>query len=215
MPPTTSHPGGRFRRFILVAALAAVMCAGFATCRLGSILFDEDPLRRSDAIFVLAGTRMERPLEAADLYLQGFAPLIVLLRQTPDGGMVALARRGVEIPADAEVARDALVRVGVPAQALLVLPRIHDNTAQEAHSLRTLIEERRLRRVIVVTSKYHTRRAGFAMRRELKGSHVEVIMRASRYDRSNPDLWWRTRADVRSAALESQKLVAYMLGLGQ
>jgi uncharacterized SAM-binding protein YcdF (DUF218 family) len=107
------------------------------------------------------------------------------------------------------------VRVGVPAQALLVLPRIHDNTAQEAHSLRTLIEERRLRRVIVVTSKYHTRRAGFAMRRELKGSHVEVIMRASRYDRSNPDLWWRTRADVRSAALESQKLVAYMLGLGQ
>ena len=71
------------------------------------------------------------------------------------------------------------------------------------------------RRVIIVTSKYHTRRAGFAFRRGLAGTGAEVIMRASRYDPSDPARWWRYRPDFRFAASEFQKLIAYRLGLGE
>jgi uncharacterized SAM-binding protein YcdF (DUF218 family) len=69
--------------------------------------------------------------------------------------------------------------------------------------------------MIVVTSKYHSRRAGFAFRREFAGTSVQVIVRASRHDPSEPARWWRRRADVRSVSSELQKLAAYMLGLGE
>jgi uncharacterized SAM-binding protein YcdF (DUF218 family) len=71
-----------------------------------------------------------------------------------------------------------------------------------------------VRRVIVVTSKYHTRRARFAFARELKGSNVQIVIRASRYDTAKPERWWTNRADYRYVTSELQKLIAYKLGLG-
>jgi uncharacterized SAM-binding protein YcdF (DUF218 family) len=188
--------------------------AGYACFHLGRFLYAEDPLQRSDAVCVLAGTRMERALEAADLYLNGWAPRIILTEETPDFGIVTLERRGLEFASNAEIARDVMVRLGVPPAAVEILPDIHDSTAHEADTFRRISLERKWRRIIVVTSKFHTRRGGFAVRRALKGSGVEVVMRGSAYDRSDPHHWWRTRADVRWAASESQKLLAYALGLG-
>jgi hypothetical protein len=64
-----------------------------------------------------------------------------------------------------------------------------------------------------VTSKYHTRRSAFAFRRGLEGTGVQVVMRASRYDLSDPARWWRHRSDLRFVLSEWQKLLAYYLGL--
>ncbi len=107
-----------------------------------------------------------------------------------------------------------MTRLGVPASAVAVLQELHDSTAHEAHSFRSLVKSQSWRRVIVVTSKYHTRRAGIAIRRELKGTGIEVIMRGTRYDPSDPEHWWRTRDGVRWTTSEAQKLVAYVFGLG-
>jgi uncharacterized SAM-binding protein YcdF (DUF218 family) len=194
-----------------VVALAAGAYGGYAV---GSFLYAENPLQRADAIGVLAGTRMERQLEAADLYLQGYAPIIVLTEETPDNGIVMLERRGFDVPTTAEIARDVMVRLGVPVDAVEILPGIHDSTAHEANTLRRTAVARGWRRLIVVTSKFHTRRGGFAVRREMGGSGIEVIMRGSRYDPADPRHWWRTRNGVRWTASESQKLLAYALGLG-
>jgi uncharacterized SAM-binding protein YcdF (DUF218 family) len=214
VPPSTNRPGGHFRRIFLVVAVVLVAGATFAALRLGTLLHAEDYLQRADAIFVLAGTRMERPLEAADLYLKGWAPRIIFTEDTPDGGAVALENRGLHLPTNAEVARDVLVRLGVPRDAVEVLPAIHDSTAHEADTFRRTVAARNWRRIIVVTSKFHTRRAGLAIRRELDGTGIDVLIRASSYDRADPKHWWRTRPDRRSAAIESQKLLAYALGLG-
>jgi uncharacterized SAM-binding protein YcdF (DUF218 family) len=210
---THTRSRDRLRRAVFITLTVAVLLGSAACYQIGSFLYAEDPLDKADAIFVLAGTRMERPLEAADLYLEGYAPQIVLTHDTPDGGIVVLERRGLVFPREADLARDTIVRLGVPGGALLVLTQIHDNTAQEAHTLRELALARGWRRVIVVTSKFHTRRAGFAMRRELKGTGVEVRMRGTRYDRADPAHWWRSRGDMRWIALETQKLIAYALGL--
>ena len=74
--------------------------------------------------------------------------------------------------------------------------------------------DNRWHRLIIVTSKYHVRRARFALRRELAGTGVEVEVRGSRYDDVNPDRWWTRRADWRWVLSEGGKLVAYELGLG-
>src|SRR4029078_5789381 len=78
--------------------------------------------------------------------------------------------------------------------------------------LRAMAQERHWRRVIIVTSKYHTRRAGFAFRRGLEGTGAVPIVPASRYDASDPAQWWRRRADFRFAGSEWVKLLFYRLG---
>jgi uncharacterized SAM-binding protein YcdF (DUF218 family) len=214
VPPSTNRQGSRSRRIFLVVAVVLVAAVSCACVQLGTFLYAEDPLQRADAIFVLAGTRMERPLQAADLHREGWAPRIVLTQEVPDGGVVTLERRGLHLPTNAEMARDVMIRLGVPPTAIEILPQIHDNTAHEAETFRRTAILRNWKRIIVVTSKFHTRRGGFAVRRALKGSEIDVVMRGSAYDPADPQHWWRTRADVRWAASESQKLVAYALGLG-
>lgn len=214
MPPTTSRPGGRFRRVIPLVALVALALGAVAFVRVGSFLQREDPLQHADAVTVLAGSMMDRPLEAADLYKAGYAPLIVLSVDEPDGAVLFLAAHGVHFPRMVELVRNTLVTLGVPPTAIVIPKRLHNSTAQEAETLRTLARERGWRRMIVVTSKMHTRRAGFALRRELKGTGLDVVVRASRYDLARPEQWWRSRGDVRFVTIEVQKLVAYALGLG-
>lgn len=210
-----STPPHRRRRIIWSAALGLFVFLGAAFVAFGgSFLYSEDALRPADAIFVLGGSRMERPLEAADLYLKGLAPAIVLPEEAPDGGQLALEERGIPFPSGAELARDALGRVGVPREAVLIPDGTHNSTAAEAETLHELVLQRGWRRVIVVTSRMHTTRAGFAIRRELKGTDVAIIMRGSRYDGIDPGRWWRTRDGVRFAGSEWQKLIVYWLGLG-
>jgi uncharacterized SAM-binding protein YcdF (DUF218 family) len=217
VPPSRNRAGGPLRlRLILVAlVLAAAAFAAYVFVQLGPFLTKEDPLAKADAIFVLAGTRMVRPLEAADLYFEGYAPRVVMTRDLQEEpALINMARRGYPFAADAERARDVLVALGILRDAILIPDRIHDSTAAEAITLRELAAEHRWRHVIVVTSRYHLRRAAFALRRELRGTDVTVTMRASRYDPTAAERWWTRRAEIRWVVSEVPKFIAYALGLG-
>ena len=214
MPPTAVRAGGTFRR-IVVALVALILVTGvYAFIELGTFLAREDPLEKADAILVLSGTSMRRPLEGADLFLAGYGSRLVLTRQTRDGGELALAKRGVALPEDVELQRDVFVKLGVPEPSIIIPPRIHNSTAAEAVTLRELAAKYGWTTVIVVTSPYHLRRSGFALRRELRGTGVRVVMRRTRYEPVQPERWWGRRTDVRDVVSEIPKLVAYMAGLG-
>lgn len=138
----------------------------------------------------------------------------MLPRQTPEGGERALVARGIPFAEDVTRARDAFLQLGVPDEAIAVPERIHLNTAAEAVTLRELAVRHSWHRVIVVSSKYHLRRAAFAFRRELRGTDVQVLMRSTRYEDFEPNQWWRRRRDVREIVAELPRLAAYVLGLG-
>ena len=198
-----------------LAVLLVLLAAGGAWFLYygGRYLQHEDPLQKADAIFVLGGARVERWLEAYDLYRAGYAPLIVLSPERAEAAETMLRSRGVRFPSTPELQQATLVQMGVPPSAILAPGGWVDNTAQEGDLLRTTVQARHWTRLIVVTSKYHTRRSGFAVRRALRGTGTEVIMRASRYDPADPARWWRTRAGLRFAGSEWIKLVLYRLGL--
>jgi uncharacterized SAM-binding protein YcdF (DUF218 family) len=201
------------RRTLLLLLLLSAAGAVWLVFYGGRHLQHEDPLQKADAIFVLGGARVERWLEAYDLYREGYAPLIVLSPERAERAETLIRGRGVRFPSTPELQHSALVQLGVPPSAILAPGGWVDNTAQEGNLLRTSAEARGWKRLIVVTSKYHTRRAGFAVRRALKRTDTEVIIRASRYDPSDPARWWRSRADVRFASNEWIKLILYRLGL--
>ena len=77
-------------------------------------------------------------------------------------------------------------------------------TASLAHGWKT---------IIVVTSKQHTRRARLVVSRRLAGTNIKVIMRASRYDLTDAEHWWRNRATVRFTLFELQRLFGYWIGV--
>jgi uncharacterized SAM-binding protein YcdF (DUF218 family) len=214
VPPLNPRTGGFFRRILVIALFLVVGGAVYLFVQAGNLLTHEDPLRKADAIVVLAGTRMTRPLEGADLYLEGYAPRVVMTREPQDAGDTVVSRRGFRVQADVDRAREVFIDMGVPREAILIPDRIHDSTAAEAITVRELAAQYRWRTVIVVTSRFHLTRAGFAVRRELAGTDVDVVMRASRYDPLRPQRWWTRRGETRWVVSEFPKLIAYLLGLG-
>ena len=121
-------------------------------------------------------------------------------------------RRGFDFPLESDVQADALRRMGVPADAIAVLGE-RDNTKEEAVEIHDQVVANRWSRIIIVTSKQHTRRARLVASRKLAGTGVHVIMRASRYDRTDPAQWWKDRPTLRFTLFEAQRLFGYWIGV--
>jgi hypothetical protein len=66
------------RRTLLLLVVSSLATIAWFVVYGGRFLQHEDPLQKSDAILVLAGARVERALEAVDLYKEGWAPLIIV-----------------------------------------------------------------------------------------------------------------------------------------
>jgi uncharacterized SAM-binding protein YcdF (DUF218 family) len=209
---------GRSRRALArVSAFAILLLLlGFASFMpfAGRYLVREDELETADAIFVLAGGAVDRWLESVDLYREQYAKIVVLSPGRTERAETELRARGIRLPTSAQIARDAMIQLGLPPEAVQIMAGNLDNTAQEAEASHELARNAGWRRLIVVTSRYHTRRTRFAFRREFRRSPITVLVRASRHDESDPSRWWRHRADIRFVSSELQKLVLYGMGLG-
>ena len=202
----------RLRRTALIAAGVLFAVGLVAFPRLGPWLVVEDPLDKADAIVVLGGTMYERPLEAVDLYNAGYAPKIFLIRQIPDWGEQILIDRHIPVVREVDIQREALIKLGIPPDAIETIEP-SDNTAAEARHVRDLVAARKMSRVIIVTSKQHTRRARLVMQRRLAPVGAQVIMRGTRYDRAVlTSWWWRDRATFRFTMFETQRLLGYWIG---
>jgi uncharacterized SAM-binding protein YcdF (DUF218 family) len=200
-------------RLLLICCATAILLGAAACPYAGRYLIIDDPLQPADAIVLLAGAHAERWLEAVDLYREGIAPHILMSPGIVEPAEVRVREMGIRFPSQAELARDAMTQMGVPASAITVLPGSVDNTADEAARARPVVSERGWTSLVVVTSKYHTRRTRFSFQREFRGTPVRVQVRGSRYDNRTPARWWTSRSDQRYVITELQKLAAYRLGL--
>lgn len=200
-------------RILTVLTVSLILAAAAACPYAGRYLIIDRPLEPADAIVVLAGSQVERWLEAVDLYNEKVAHHVLLSRGLVEPAVMKLRDRGVEYPQGADLARNAILQLGLPGTAVEIMPQVLDNTAQEAAAARAMVTRRSWKSLVVVTSKFHTRRSLYAFEREFKGTGVRIQIRGSRYDDASADGWWRRRADTRWVALEWLKLSLYRLGL--
>jgi uncharacterized SAM-binding protein YcdF (DUF218 family) len=202
------------RRLIRNAlVLAPVLLLAFFLMRgVGAWLVVEDPLEKADAIVVLGGTMYERPLEAVDLINAGWAPRLVLIREHVDWGELELIARGVPYMRPIDLQLDTLRRLGIHADRIDVLEP-SNSTAEEAGVILQFATAQRYSRVIVVTSKQHTRRARLVMNRRLGPAGIDVRVRYSRYDRTDPQRWWSDRSSLRFTIFETQRWFGYWIGV--
>lgn len=186
----------------LLAILGVAVAAGVLALAVGGrVLVVADPLLPSRAIVVLGGHMPFRAIEAASIFHQGSAPEVWLTRGIRGEEERALGVLGVQGPREEIYNRQVLERLGVPANAIKVLPGQNINTVDE---VRTIAKELRRvggSRVIVVTSKSHTRRARTTWHKVV-GDQSDVIVRYAVSDPFDPIHWWRTTQDSLAVARE-------------
>ena len=118
---------------------------------------------------------------AADLYRTGLAPVVVA------SGRALRSYAGI-----AEMIQHDLESFGVPEAAIVKFPQRAENTREEAEALAPLISSRSWKRVLIVTSNYHARRARFIFERVVP-SGVSVSVSGAHDSEFDPASWWETR----------------------
>lgn len=192
-----------------VAAVAFLLATPILTL-VGRQLVHADPLQRSDAIVVLA-PGVDRVIEAADVYRQGYAPIVVLTMEPPDPAYQFLRDRGVTVEMDEERRIRILEALGVRRDAIVLLPTVVRSTSDEARVFARWVEGRPIASVILITSPAHTARSRLTFRRAVRDTSIAIRVHPSKLDRFRPESWWRSRDTLREGVIELQKLLYYGL----
>jgi uncharacterized SAM-binding protein YcdF (DUF218 family) len=203
--------GVRARRF-MVAALIALAAWPFAAWVAARALIVDCELERADAVVVLAGssTYRERARHAAGIYARGRAPLVLL---TDDGQRSGWSAERQTNPLFYERAAEELLKSGVPAERIRVLPGVVTSTHDEALRVREFAEGEGARSLLVVTAAYQSRRARWTMERVLGASGVRVGVDSPPPGEESPpaSTWWLRGLGWKLVPGEYVKLVYYVL----
>ncbi len=148
----------------------------------------------ADAIVVLGGGLHERPVRAAQLFKEHVAPRIILTGYGDD-----------------QINRRILVGAGVPANVIEVEPKSR-TTQENALFTAKLLHADGIRRAILVTSWYHSRRALKCFEHDVPG--ITFYSRPSYFAFKAAD-WKGRAAEVRKRVyLEYIKLPGYWVRYG-
>ena len=203
---TTARRTSHRVRLVLAIALGAVAALVVTSpawlAASGAFLVRLDEPFAADIIVVLAGDYTGgRITRGAELAAQGLAPHVLV--SSPPAGIYGIL--------ECQLAITYVERLGHSRQRFECLHHQGTRTTDEAAIVVAELARRGVRRFMVVTTDYHTRRAGLVYRALARNMQLRVIGVAS------PDFhatgWWRSAASRKRFVLESVSTLAYMVGL--
>jgi len=190
------------RALVLAVALGLVMVlVPVGVSQLGYWLVVADPLETSRAIVVLSGRVPFRAMEAASLYRGGWAAEIWLTKEVRSAEETVLAQLGVAVIRGEAYNREVLERLGVPPGAVRLLSDPVQNTVDEVRLIAGEIGRDRGDRVILVTSKTHSRRVR-ATWSAIVGVSPRAVIRYATEEPYQAGRWWRNTRDALDVSRE-------------
>jgi uncharacterized SAM-binding protein YcdF (DUF218 family) len=209
----TKSRAKRALRYCAGLAVGAVLVALFHIPLLriiGSFLVVEDSLRPAAVIVVLGGQSPFREMEAARLFSQAWAPKVMLIPGPIREEQDALSELGFKITEGWEISRHVLLKIGVPPSAIIVPEGRADGTVEE---LKLVADATAAdgKPIILVSSKYHTRRVRLTWN-AVNGVESSAIVRAASRDPFDPARWWRERRFALSVVREYLGIVHVYAG---
>jgi uncharacterized SAM-binding protein YcdF (DUF218 family) len=197
-------------RKLLVVALLLLAVSPFCAWLAARLLIVKAGIPSPDAIVILSGssTYVERAGKAAQLYRDGRAPKILL---TDDGLIGGWDHREERNPHYYEMTAKRLQQQGVPEDRIQVIPGLALGTYEESVLIRDYASAHNLKRILIVTSAYHSRRALWSIRRACEGSGIEVGIESSPpgWQTPTPWLWWAHRWGWKVVGGEYVKMIYY------
>ena len=184
--------GGIFFRLIFLIFILAV-CAVLYLARVpllrlaGEFWVVDEPPETSDVIVVLSGDNYdaERAARAASLFKSGMAPRVV-----------ATGRALRSYATTTDLMKRDLIEHGVPETAIVPFTHKADDTRDEAAVVSEFVASHGWKKILLVTSNYHTRRSQYIYEHTLPSNDQLLTVAApdSDYD---PNYWWKTRTGVK------------------
>lgn len=202
----------RWTRRVLCIVLSFVVAWPLLAWVAAKGLIASSEPNHADALVVLAGssTYVERARWAAQLFHEGRAPKIVFTNDNLISGWSNAEQRN---PLFAERAAEEIMRNGVPAQRIEIIPQAVSSTYEEAVRLREYATTHRLRSILVVTSAYHSRRALWTLRRVFGGSGIIIGLDPVPPGQQSPSpaTWWWHMLGWQMVPGEYLKMIYYFV----
>jgi len=184
---------------MLFCALA-IATAGIWLRYLGASLVSVQPPFQSDVIAVIGGDWFgNRILKAAELAKAGYAPVVLV-----SGAGYLYGNY------EAEIAVAFAAKHGYEARLFRTLEYPCTSTAEEAAAVVLELRRMKAKRYILVTSPFHTARAGRLFRAAAPDLEVRVISSKDTLDWAR---WWVSREGRKTFLLEFTKTATGRLGL--
>jgi uncharacterized SAM-binding protein YcdF (DUF218 family) len=194
------------RKWLLLLALAPALLAGVYAGRgiwlrqIGEFLVRAEAPEPADICVVLAGDAFgHRIMKAVELARQGYVRQVLV-----DGP------RGMYGFDEAELAIRFAVSQGAARELFIPLAMKARSTVEEAGVVDAELRRRNARKALIVTSNYHTRRAGAIFRR-YGSPHIRYVIVAAPDEDFEPAGWWRSRHAEKVVFFEYAKLVDWWL----
>ncbi|HEY4838498.1 MAG TPA: YdcF family protein [Candidatus Acidoferrales bacterium] len=185
----------KLRNWLIAIGLLLVLAGGCACIffRVGTWLVVEDPLEPSPVAVVLSGGMPERAREAAEIYRSGNAKQIWITH--PEDVTEEMKQMGIYYLGETFYNQSVLLHLHVPVEKTRVLEPEIVNTQDEVNVISQAARDAGIHRVIIVTSKAHTRRV-HAIWKKVVGADPALIVRYAPEDSFDPQHWWRHTADA-------------------
>lgn len=177
-------------RILAIALLAIAVFTGT-----GWYLSPRDELAKSDAIVAISGDSGDRLRAAIGLHRSGWAPLLIFSGAAMDP----------QSPSNALTMKWAAVGAGIDP-SLVLIDETSRNTFENARHSAQIIHSQKVKRIILVTSAYHQRRA-YKEFREALGPEVDIINYPTQGGEWSWSKWWLTPTGWILTTTELPKLV--------
>ena len=199
--------------FLIIVAIALIQLIAYRQrilVAIGTYLVCEQSPQQADVIAIPANwdDTIIRARGGADLYNKGLAKLVFVPRMEPMEGLEETLNQGIHVPENRDLLIIILEGLGVPLAAIETSSQEVTDTWEEAQEVSNLVERKGYTSVLLVTSKYHSRRAYLIFKDALKGK-ASVISVPSPYDPSDPEEWWKRGKDCKRVIIEYQKMLVY------
>jgi uncharacterized SAM-binding protein YcdF (DUF218 family) len=206
-------PKPRFRKILTALVLLLVVWVLLAWVAERALIVKAD-LSSADALVVLSGSSSyrERTQKAAELFRQGRAPLVLLTNDHTRGGWSSTLQTN---PFFVDRASDELLKHGVPAERIRIVPGVATSTHSETEIVKNYAAAQGLKSVLIITSGYHSRRALRTFRTTFEGTGVAIGLEPVTTERQTPSaFWWLRPSGWRVVAGEYVKLIYYWFVYG-
>jgi len=174
---------------------------------IGNALIKEDIPQKSEAMFILSGQADERVAYA--LYIDkemDLAPKIMTL-----GAGISPSLKAIDLSiSDAEIAQRALIKGGVDSVRIEPLA-IGTSTFEESEEILGFSQVRGYKKIIVLSSKFHTRRVKSVFKDKFREAGIEVIVLGAEPKNYELEKWWEDENALLFVNNEYVKLIYYAI----
>ena len=179
---------------LVVVAVAATAIVSVPSVRepilraAGWVLVVNEPIAPLDVIVVSLDSAGAGALEAADLVKRGIATRVAVFTDPPSGEEDhEFIRRG--LPYDDASARQIRQLRELGVADIVQIPKTGDGTEAEAEVLAPWCDQQRVRSIVFVAARDHSRRTRLVLSRVMKGHSTRVTLQPEPYSNFDPDRW--------------------------